>query len=410
MISQVKSQTLERTGIPRLAGIALFFLMLTFGYFSARGQSQDTAMAVEALKSRSIPVEYISIEGSSLVVRLNYTAGAEATPDRIKDDILEVFRQTAAVLGSAQNLKVEAIGEGILVFELKASSRDVLDFAAGRMAERDFLIRVDRSDRITMSEILKDAIAKAGEQAQRQAEAQAEERRNVEESQGIETSEGGVSAGGEPVFARLMSFAVAAFFVLIATVLIVRMAVRRKISQPADSADATSTAAGSESRTSRLQRPWYSVLLPSIFALGSVGLIIFAFSVWSDDGFFDPDLETLSAWLCALGALAAASVAIVLFRRVRSGATHLLAALFFFIVFSVLFWLLIYIGDQVFVSTSDLFFRGDIYEKGTYGQKDEAEASKWFRKAASRGNVEAMERLAVLYEEGRGVPGRSGSG
>uniref|UniRef100_Q01UB4 Sel1 domain protein repeat-containing protein n=1 Tax=Solibacter usitatus (strain Ellin6076) TaxID=234267 RepID=Q01UB4_SOLUE len=48
---------------------------------------------------------------------------------------------------------------------------------------------------------------------------------------------------------------------------------------------------------------------------------------------------------------------------------------------------------------------GRAYENGAKGtQRDQAEAIRWYRKAAEQGNVEAATTLAYWYMEGRGVP------
>ena len=46
---------------------------------------------------------------------------------------------------------------------------------------------------------------------------------------------------------------------------------------------------------------------------------------------------------------------------------------------------------------------GHLYEKGHGVEQDYIEAMRWFRKAADKGNAEAMFNIGVLYERGRGV-------
>ena len=46
---------------------------------------------------------------------------------------------------------------------------------------------------------------------------------------------------------------------------------------------------------------------------------------------------------------------------------------------------------------------GVMYAEGRAINKDEAEAVKWFRKAANRGYAAAQKNLGLMYEEGRGV-------
>jgi TPR repeat protein len=46
---------------------------------------------------------------------------------------------------------------------------------------------------------------------------------------------------------------------------------------------------------------------------------------------------------------------------------------------------------------------GSVYEDGRGLAKDEAEAARWYRKAAERGNTYGMVALALMYDNGRGV-------
>jgi TPR repeat protein len=45
-----------------------------------------------------------------------------------------------------------------------------------------------------------------------------------------------------------------------------------------------------------------------------------------------------------------------------------------------------------------------MYAKGEGVPKDDAEAVKWYRKAAEQGLAEAQYNLGVMYDEGEGVP------
>jgi TPR repeat protein len=45
-----------------------------------------------------------------------------------------------------------------------------------------------------------------------------------------------------------------------------------------------------------------------------------------------------------------------------------------------------------------------MYEKGQGVPKDDAEAVKWYRKAAEQGNAGAQDKLGAMYADGRGVP------
>ena len=47
---------------------------------------------------------------------------------------------------------------------------------------------------------------------------------------------------------------------------------------------------------------------------------------------------------------------------------------------------------------------GDCYYFGEGVREDEAEAAKWYRKAADQGDVRAQFSLGVMYAKGRGVP------
>ena len=49
------------------------------------------------------------------------------------------------------------------------------------------------------------------------------------------------------------------------------------------------------------------------------------------------------------------------------------------------------------------FNLGVMYEFGEGVPKNNAEAIKWFRKAAEQGNAEAQNNLGHMYEEGQGV-------
>ena len=47
---------------------------------------------------------------------------------------------------------------------------------------------------------------------------------------------------------------------------------------------------------------------------------------------------------------------------------------------------------------------GVVYAQGQGVAKDDAEAVKWYRKAAEQGNAEAQYNLGVMYDNGEGVP------
>ncbi len=46
---------------------------------------------------------------------------------------------------------------------------------------------------------------------------------------------------------------------------------------------------------------------------------------------------------------------------------------------------------------------GVMYENGRGVERDDAEAVKWYRKAAEAGNAKGMVKLGLLYAKGRGV-------
>lgn len=46
---------------------------------------------------------------------------------------------------------------------------------------------------------------------------------------------------------------------------------------------------------------------------------------------------------------------------------------------------------------------GDMYAEGQGVPKDEAEAVKWYRKAAEKGFAKAQQKLGDMYKDGRGV-------
>ena len=57
------------------------------------------------------------------------------------------------------------------------------------------------------------------------------------------------------------------------------------------------------------------------------------------------------------------------------------------------------------VTSNDWDILGDMYMEGKDGHpKDQAEAIKWYRKAAEAGNSTSMNSLAIAYCEGKGVP------
>lgn len=45
-----------------------------------------------------------------------------------------------------------------------------------------------------------------------------------------------------------------------------------------------------------------------------------------------------------------------------------------------------------------------MYTHGQGVRKDYAEAMRWYRKAADKGDVVAMQNIAIFYEGGFGVP------
>jgi len=52
----------------------------------------------------------------------------------------------------------------------------------------------------------------------------------------------------------------------------------------------------------------------------------------------------------------------------------------------------------------DHYLMGRKYLEGTGVKQDNAEAAKWFRKAAEQGHADAQAHLGWMYEQGRGVP------
>ena len=374
-----------RAPLLSLAAVGLFAAARAevpgFAPSQATGGASGSAL-IEVLKARSIPVVDVTEQGGVLGVRLDYPAEDGVTADRVKGDILEVFRQMAATAGPAGRFRMEAAAAGSPVFDLEVAPSDARDLAEGRIAEPEFLARVARTDRDTPAEFFQDIPSAKGERLP--------ERSGTEGAEWDRWwAENRTPSDGNPRSARLLLLAAGVTILGLATLLIFLLA--RWKGPP-------------EAPGTKPARPWYAVALPAILALGSAGLLAFAAMVWNEDGLFDADLETLSAWLCAAAGAAAALSSFVLFRRARSRATHIVAALSFLLVLPVLFAAFIYLGDQVFISTEDMFFRGDICERGAYGPKNEREAAKWFLKAAGRGDVRAMERLAAMYEEGRGVP------
>jgi TPR repeat protein len=45
-----------------------------------------------------------------------------------------------------------------------------------------------------------------------------------------------------------------------------------------------------------------------------------------------------------------------------------------------------------------------MYDEGRGVPQDDAEAVRWYRKAAEQGDAEAQGKLGVMYANGRGVP------
>jgi TPR repeat protein len=45
-----------------------------------------------------------------------------------------------------------------------------------------------------------------------------------------------------------------------------------------------------------------------------------------------------------------------------------------------------------------------MYRLGRGVPQDDAEAMRWYRKAAKQGNAQAQNGLIIMYEERRGVP------
>jgi len=50
------------------------------------------------------------------------------------------------------------------------------------------------------------------------------------------------------------------------------------------------------------------------------------------------------------------------------------------------------------------FGLGVMYHKGEGVPQDQAEAAKWYRRAAEQGHASAQHNLGVMYDEGKGVP------
>ncbi len=50
------------------------------------------------------------------------------------------------------------------------------------------------------------------------------------------------------------------------------------------------------------------------------------------------------------------------------------------------------------------FYRGVMYSKGQGVPQDYAEALRWYRRAAAQGNAGAQNNLGVMYDKGQGVP------
>src|SRR5262249_3916351 len=55
-------------------------------------------------------------------------------------------------------------------------------------------------------------------------------------------------------------------------------------------------------------------------------------------------------------------------------------------------------------SSEAMYMLGTLYQAGRGVDKDEAEAARWYRKAADAGHRGALNALGIMHEEGRGVP------
>ena len=67
-------------------------------------------------------------------------------------------------------------------------------------------------------------------------------------------------------------------------------------------------------------------------------------------------------------------------------------------------FLVVWLDDQVFVGAETMYWRGENYRTGEYSIRDPERALYWFKRAADRGHVPAMQALAEMYERGDGVP------
>lgn len=397
------------------AGFALLLLFLFQPVITGPATvaaGREPAALISRLETLSVPVKEAVLKDGTLVVRLEYADSAAMAPEELRKHAFRVFREAGASAPAEAAKIVVEFGRGEDTFgSWIASRKDAEAFSGGRLDEESFLAGVEKSSSRSLKDLMasvmpdEDAIRRQLENIEKKSRSGPAGEPPFPSTDGDAPPDG--RKRGEPYAARIMLVAAATLITWIACLIIVRIGGRAERPRRGEPSPSGNKETASGTAGTRPRRPWYAIVLPSILALGSAGLIAFAVMMWREDGAFDLDLETLSGWLCAAAASAAASIAVFLFRKARSGATHLAAAFFFLVIFPVLFGLFIYLGDQVFISTADMLLRGDAREKGIYSRRDEGEAFKWFRKAAERGSPEAMERLAVMYEEGRGVPADS---
>jgi len=67
------------------------------------------------------------------------------------------------------------------------------------------------------------------------------------------------------------------------------------------------------------------------------------------------------------------------------------------------FFLIVWLDDQVFVSTKTMYWRGENYRTGEQVPKDPEEALYWLKRAAKKGHAGAMFSLGNMYYSGEGV-------
>ena len=131
----------------------IFFL---FPLFLLSSQSVSSLLAF--FKSRSIPVEDISVQSDSVTLKLHYKDVVDSADDDMQSHVLAIVRKVAEEWESSKNVVIEVYDTGELISEVSFDAHDAFAFARGNMQEEDLFLKMVVKEHISAEDLLSSLI------------------------------------------------------------------------------------------------------------------------------------------------------------------------------------------------------------------------------------------------------------